>query len=184
VTAEACTEPGAWTRCNWNDPGYENHPVTYVDWNQAKTYCDWAGGRLPTEAEWEYAARSAGQPIEYPWRHETATCHWALMYNGVANGCGTGRTWPVCSKPSGNTAQGLCDMAGNVWEWVQDWYHSDYEGAPNDGNAWEDPVGSDRVGRGGSILSDADYLRTFRRDHTDPATQYYDLGIRCVKDAP
>jgi formylglycine-generating enzyme required for sulfatase activity len=138
VSARACTEPGTGTRGNWNDPGYEDHPVNYVTWQQAVDFCVWAGGRLPSEAEWEYAARSGGLDQEYPWGEERANCDYAVRHEGVA-GCGADRTREVCSRPAGNTRQGLCDMAGNTHEWVQDWYHGNYRGAPTDGTAWEHP---------------------------------------------
>ncbi|MFO8071276.1 MAG: formylglycine-generating enzyme family protein [Polyangia bacterium] len=179
VAASVCSEPDTGSDCNWNESGYEDHPVNCVDWNQAVAFCEWVGGRLPSEAEWEYAARGGGQDITYPWGDETATCDYAVMYDG-GNGCGTGRTWSVCSKTAGNTDQGLCDMAGNVWEWVQDWYHSDYTGAPTDGSAWEDS-GSSRVLRGGGFDFVAVYLRAAVRDGGYPSAQTGVLGCRCAR---
>jgi formylglycine-generating enzyme required for sulfatase activity len=179
VTAGSCTEPGTGTNANWNDPGYEDHPVNYIDWQQAVDFCTWAGGRLPSEAEWEYAARSGGQDITYPWGNDAATCAYAVMNEG-GWGCGMDRTWTVCSKPAGNTTQGLCDMAGNVWEWVQDWYHSDYTGAPIDGSAWEDS-GSIRVIRGGSFGNTSYYVRAAYRNVLGPALRNAGVAARCVR---
>jgi len=179
VVAGACTAPPTGGSCNWNEPGYEDHPVNCVDWSQAVTFCAWAGGRLPSEAEWEYAARSEGQDIEYPWGDDAATCTYAVMGNGSTYGCGTGRTMAACSKPAGNTAQGLCDMAGNVWEWVEDWYHDSYAGAPSDGSAWTGPPGSARVLRGGSYYNFAVSLRVASRNYHDPSYQGHSLGFRC-----
>ncbi|HUT79228.1 MAG TPA: formylglycine-generating enzyme family protein [Polyangia bacterium] len=182
VATTLCTEPGTGTLGNWNDPGYEDHPVNYVDWDQAVAFCDWAGGRLPSEAEWEYAARSGGQDIDYPWGDEEATCDWAVMHGTIDFGCDTGRTMAVCSKNAGNTDQGLCDMAGNVCEWVQDWYHSDYTGAPTDGSAWEDPVGSGRFIRGGCFGGIAEFLRAaLRFEFTSSGQVDSVLGFRCAK---
>jgi formylglycine-generating enzyme required for sulfatase activity len=177
VTAGACTEPGTGTRANWNDPGYEDHPVNYIDRQQAVDFCTWAGGRLPSEAEWEYAARSRGQDITYPWGNDTATCTYAVM-SERGFGCGTGRTMAVCSKEAGNTTEDLCDMAGNAFEWVQDWYHSTYNGAPIDGSAWEDS-GSFGVIRGGSFYLPAVNLRAASRDSYNPAYRHYTVGARC-----
>ncbi|HQC44850.1 MAG TPA: formylglycine-generating enzyme family protein, partial [Myxococcota bacterium] len=120
VNVGACTEPDTEDYCNWIKSDRGSHPVNCVSWNQAQAFARWAGGRLPSEAEWEYAARSGGRDWKYPWGDEEATCERAVISEG-GNGCGRGSTWPVCSKPSGNTTHGLCDMAGNVWEWVQDW---------------------------------------------------------------
>ncbi|MCD6497959.1 MAG: SUMF1/EgtB/PvdO family nonheme iron enzyme [Deltaproteobacteria bacterium] len=181
VTAGSCTAPGTGGMCNWNDPGYEDHPVNYVDWSQAVAFCTWAGGRLPSEAEWEYAARSGGQNIEYPWGNDEATCSYAVGDHGCGGGCGTGRTMARCSKPAGNTAQGLCDMAGNVWEWVQDWWHGDYNGAPTDGSAWESPSGSSRVLRGGSFDYGMTYLRAAYRRGDAASVQYDNIGFRCSR---
>jgi len=184
----ACTAPSTSdSSCNWNASGYEDHPVNCVDWQQAVDFCTWAGGRLPSEAEWEYAARSGGpsSSYKYPWGNDAATCTYAVMDDDTHTfGCNTGRTWSVCSKPAGNTSQGLCDMSGNVWEWVEDWYYGDYTGAPTDGSAWVSPSGSFRVVRGGSFVSYAVDLRAAYRSLGDPSVQVYTLGFRCARDAP
>ena len=180
VDAKACTVPNTGGTCNWGASGREDHPVNCVDWDQARTYSKWVGGRLPTESEWEYAARSGGRNQKYPWGDKDATCNLAVMSDG-GPGCGRNGTWPVCSKVSGNTSQGLCDMAGNVWEWVQDWYHDSYSGAPTDGSAWESPTGSLRVIRGGSWNSDAGLLRSSLRRGGSPGFRAGHLGFRVLR---
>jgi sulfatase modifying factor 1 len=191
VDAGVCTEP---YRCipnsTWGVAGREYHPVNCVDWFQAVDFCTWAGGRLPSEAEWEYAARGGGQDITYPWGDTSPSCTLAVM-----SGC-QGKTQPLCSQTAGNTAQGLCDMAGNVFEYVQDWYHGMYDCdanplanncesgglAPTDGSAWEDPIGSFRVLRGGGFGAGADGLRASNRDRSDPSDLHHsDLGFRCAR---
>jgi iron(II)-dependent oxidoreductase len=181
VTAGACTAPATGNQCNWEVAGYEEHPVNCVDWDQSRAFCTWAGGRLATEAEWGHAARSGGQEIDYPWGNEMATCVYAVMYEG-GSGCGTGRTMAVCSKPAGNSAQGVCDLAGNVREWVEDDWHGAYTGAPANGSAWIDnPRGSARVVRCGSLSSDDHHLRASFRYFDDPSVQHYGLGLRCAR---
>jgi formylglycine-generating enzyme required for sulfatase activity len=175
----ACTALDTGSYCNWDEAGREDYPANCVDWYQAVDFCEWIGTRLPSEAEWEYAARSGGQNIEYPWGNQSPTCQYAVMDDGQ-NGCGLGGTWPVCSKTDGNTAQGLCDMSGNVWEWAQDWYHDSYTGAPTDGSAWESPAGDVRVVRGGSwSYNIIEYLRAASRLWLDPTFRYHDVGFRC-----
>ena len=181
VDAGACTAPSTSEWCNWGQSDRGKHPINCVDWNQAQAFATWAGGRLPSEAEWEYAARSGGGDCKYPWGDEDATCERAVMNDGSGYGCGRDSTWPVCSKLKGNTTHGLCDMAGNVWEWVQDWYHDSYNGAPTDGLAWESPTGSDRVYRGGSWLSYARYVRAADRDNADPRYRRDNLGFRLAR---
>ena len=181
VFEQECTEPSIGDGCNWGDPGYQNHPVNCVTWNQARNYCSWVGGRLPSEAEWEYAARSSGQDITFPWGDDPATCDYAVMdENGY--GCGTERTWEVCSKPAGNTNHGLCDMAGNVFEWLEDDGHSNYNGAPDDGSAWvDDPRGTTRIIRGGSFVTTGDFLRATCRENIYPTIDSFHTGFRCAR---
>ncbi len=173
--------PGTATGCNWNQPGRENHPVNCVDWNQAQAFCAWAGGRLPSEAEWEFAARSSGVTSTYPWGETpVATCDLVVM-NQDGGGCGLTHTWDVCSKPGGSTGSGLCDMAGNVWEWTEDWYHSDYTSAPSDGSSWVVPAGTVRVTRGGGWSDHAWYMRATARSGALPSFSAPQLGFRCAR---
>jgi len=171
VESGACTPPGDY--CGDRLPG-DDAPVVCVNWEQAQAFAKWAGGRLPTEAEWEYAALSGGKNQKYPWGDDEPNCELAVLDSG----CGRSSTWPVCAKPKGNTQQGLCDMAGDVWEWLQDWYHGSYQGAPRDGRAWESPRGSFRVVRGGSWYFDhASRLRVANRNYADPANSYGSDGV-------
>ena len=181
VITGVCTEPNTGTYCNWGSSGRDEHPVNCVDWEQASAYAAWIGGRLPSEAEWEYAARGGGQAVAYPWGDENATCERAAMNDG-GYGCGESRTWPVCLKPAGNTDQGLCDMAGNVGEWAEDWFGS-YIDAPSDGSVRTNG-GVFRVIRGGSWLGTASSLRAARRYGLDPAIRYFYVGFRPARSRP
>jgi formylglycine-generating enzyme required for sulfatase activity len=187
VAASVCVEPETGGFCtegfsNWGAEGREEHPANCVRWEEAAVFCAWVGGRLPSEAEWEYAARSAGQEIAFPWGETEPTCEVAVMYEGTY-GCGFGTyTMEVCSKPAGATDQGLCDMAGNVWEWVRDRYHDSYDGAPADGGVWSEPPGETRVARGGSFLSGQFNLRAATRVHFNPLGYAHYLGFRCARN--
>lgn len=168
-----CTEPSTGDYCNWGKPGRGSHPVNCVDWDQAQAYAKFKGARLPSEAEFEYAATSGGKDQKYPWGNEEPTSELAVF--------NTNSTMPVCSKPKGNTAQGLCDMSGNVWQWTQDTYESSYNGAPADGSAFEGS-GFRRVMRGGSFFSnDAWNLRADYRNGYDSGYRYGDFGFRLVR---
>ena len=128
VAKGKCALPGAGANCNWGVPGRQDHPVNCVTWDQADQFAKFKGARLPSESEWEYAARGVGENQKYPWGSAAPTGS-LLVMNAAA-------TMPVCSKPAGNTAQGLCDMAGNVRQWVQDKYKNSYNNAPADGAAF------------------------------------------------
>lgn len=173
----ACSKPYTGTSCNWEVSGRDNYPINCVNWEQASAYAKWVGGRLPTEAEWEYAARSGGKDRTYPWGNQPATCQNTVMSEGEF-GCGKNSTWPVCSKTAGNTDNGLCDMAGNVMEWVQDWYHPSYNRALSIGTASESAFGSRRVFRGGSWVGRASSARASCRAYYVPGINYASLGLR------
>ena len=186
VAAGKCSEAKAGAYCNWGQSGREDHPVNCVDWSQATAFCSAAGGRLPSEAEWEYAA-SGGEGRKYPWGSEEATCARAVMDAGGGNGCGRGNTtWPVCSKRAGESKHGLCDLAGNVWEWTQDCWHGSYGGAPSDGSAWTTGCeqGDRRVVRGGSWFNGAGVLRAAFRVGSFAGDRNDNRGFRCVRPAP
>jgi len=182
VSKGNCTTPGTGDYCNWGKTGRQLHPVNCVNWDQANQYAKFAGGRLPSESEWEYAATSGGKNQKYPWGNDEPTCDKVVMYGNGGDGCGANGTMPVCSKPAGNTAQGLCDMAGNVWQWVQDTYQDSYKGTPVDGSAFEG-TGSNRVLRGGSFYNnDARALRADNRFYYVPdGYRVASLGFRLVR---
>ncbi len=151
-------------------------PVNCLDWGQAQTYARWAQAALPTEAQWEYAARGAGQDILYPWGQSAPTCEHAVM-----KGCDK-RPRPVCSKPKGHSAQGICDLAGNVWEWTADHYAPGYQTMGDQGEARR-PKTSKRVRRGGCFNSAAHHLRNRNRAFYAKSKRY-PLGFRLVKTGP
>jgi len=160
-------------------PAGDEHPVRCVDWNQARIFSEWAGGRLPSEAEWEYAARGGGKKQKYPWGDEAPTCAHAA-YGDPS--CGKPAVFPVCSKPLGNTAQGLCDMGGNATEWVADIYHISYQGAPADGRAWDSAEYLLRGARGGGWFERAPNLRVSKRGFSGERNQCQVIGIRPVRE--
>jgi formylglycine-generating enzyme required for sulfatase activity len=170
--------------CNRSEQGDDlDLPVNCIDWYGAAELCQFLGGRLPTEAEWEYAARDLGQDVTYPWGDDPPSCdnvHVDTEEFDLVGDCQYFGTYPVCSLPGGNTAQGLCDMAGNVIEWTEDAYHMSYDGAPSDGSSWNVPPNDFKVMRGGGTGSDAD-IRASKRIAHKSNFWYPGLGVRCVR---
>ena len=142
--------------------------------------CAFLGGRLPTEAEWEFAARSRGRDIEYPWGFDTPSCEFAVLDNENGLSCGETLPPPGCSRPAGNTDQGVCDMAGSLFEWTEDWMNG-YDETPTDGSPNETGNQVFRVMRGGAIGS-AEPPRTRQRTFHEPDFYYGGMGIRCARD--
>lgn len=181
-----CSPPATQSGCNLEEAaGFEDHPVNCVNWQQSVDFCTWMGARLPSESEWEYAARSMGETNPYPWGDAAPSCDLAVTLmdgdNNATGGCDTNRTFAVCSKTAGNSEQDLCDMAGNVAEWVQDKYSFGYDHIPADGSAYESDD-TERVIRGGAFASPQVYLETTNRNgHIDPTFQTENVGFRCVR---
>jgi formylglycine-generating enzyme required for sulfatase activity len=156
-----------------------NHPVKFVSWEDAKAYCHWLTRKLgkpvalPSEAQWEMAARGTDGRI-YP-RGDDAPGPNKLNFDQT----GIDNTSPVGVFPMGASCHGAMDMAGNVWEWVEDDWHDNYEGAPDESNSWiDEPRGSSRVLRGGSWFDIARNCRAASRDRYGPGARDSDLGFR------
>jgi formylglycine-generating enzyme required for sulfatase activity len=154
-------------------PGRENHPITGVSWYGAKAYCEWSGRRLPTEAEWEYAARGTDER-QYPWGNDNLTCTQAHYF-----GCGEG-TIAAGGLPSGVSPFGIFDMAGNVAEWVTDRYASDYYQSSPLQNPTGPANGYYRVIRGGSWLNTYLAIRTTHRAWAGADEHAAAVGFRCA----
>jgi formylglycine-generating enzyme required for sulfatase activity len=151
---------------------YDNYPVVFVNWNMAKAYCQWRDARLPTEAEWEKAARGEGDRRMYPWAGNDLTCQ-EVNFQECVN-----RTSEVGSLPDGKSPTGTYDMAGNVWEWVSDWYSGNYYRTSLEQNPPGPDAGQSRVLRGGSW---AKYdVRISNRASLAPYANTFDIGFRCA----
>jgi len=152
------TSSSSYTRDSYyGEAQYADYPVIYVSWEMAKTYCEWRGGSLPSEAQWEKAARGGLEGMEYPWGNENPVCEKGAQNGANFGSCGTRDTERVGSySPNG---YGLYDMAGNVWEWVLDWYQADYYAGSPARNPPGPSNGEYRVVRGGSWFDVARILR-------------------------
>ncbi len=185
---ESCVKEKACPRPDWKNsrthkeyygnPDFGNYPVVLVSWMQAVSYCQWAGGRLPSEAEWEKAARGTDQRL-FPWGNSLST--------GQANYCGdvcSNDTLPVGQFLNGASPYGVLDMAGNVWEWVNDYFNSGYyNNSPR-----EDPPGpasgTRKVIRGGAWHNPAEGIRVVARSSLTPNNALDTVGFRCVIEYP
>lgn len=183
VVANACTPPietrSASHTSYYDNSLFANYPVIYITWDQADTYCRWVGRRLPTEAEWERAARwdaSRQQAYTYPWGDDAPSAGVLNFDNNV------GDTVAVSANSAGLSPIGAYQMAGNVWEWTADWYSALYYARTTQSNPAGPATGIERVLRGGAWDSTAFQVRATNRLEYNPAETGPNIGFRCADD--
>lgn len=176
----ACVNAGACkysvktsTNPNYLDPVYTNHPVVYIAWDMTQTYCDWTGGRLPTEAEWEKTARGPNG-AKYPWGEDQPREKFVNVNNFIGN------TTAVGLFPYGKSYYGVLDMGGNVREWVSDWYDPYYYQYSPSSNPQGPETGESKVLKGASFSDPIRYTRPANRLSHEPGSPGAVRGFRCV----
>ena len=174
VEDDSCEEPAYAPNCSWDKDIEDTHPINCVNRQNALDYCAWAGLRLPTEAEWEKAARGTDGRT-YPWGYELEGDEANFRFV-------VGATEPVGSRPAGVSPYGAHDMAGNVWEWVSDWYEDTYYAESPRDNPQGPLHGEFGVLRGGSWWFEKESLPATNREAYDPLLTDIDIGIRCARD--
>jgi len=183
VKAGVCQAPALLSSAKrqnyFGQPEFAQYPVVFVDWERADKFCRWEGGRLPTEAEWELAARGpAPSQRAFPWGDAPPDCTKANL--GGELSC-LGDTDRVGRRTAGVSPWGAMDLAGNVWEWTADWYDSQYYKASPERDPKGPNQGTLKVMRGGCFMSNADSLRVSCRKPELPATWAPNVGFRCVR---
>ncbi len=190
VQAGFCSPAGTGGDCNMGQIDREQHPINCVSWLQAHQYAYWVGARLPTEAEWEYAARSAGLNQVTPWGGTAVTCEFALLRDPSGYACGLYQTVAIKDPrhQAGQSSQGLWDLLGNVSEWVEDDYVADYEQASPQGDAFCDQdlcdAQGDKVHRGGGWRTLIDELNNRSRFSAFYQLKSAEIGFRVVRQGP
>ncbi|WP_062266874.1 formylglycine-generating enzyme family protein [Endozoicomonas arenosclerae] len=185
LDAGKCSPLAVGGSMNFGRKGVDNFPINGVTWHQAKAFCEFEGKRLPTEAEWEKAARGT-DGRKYPWGNQKPTCDLAVMDSQYAGnlGCGTGNVMDVGSKPKGASPYGAMDMAGNVWEWTADWHSNRYYHSSPENNPQGPSSGVYKTTRGSDFFARAYWeLRSTSRFPYYPNNVSPAIGVRCAKSA-
>ena len=167
-----------------------DHPVTHVSWNDAQAFATWAGKELPSEAQWEYAARGGLQSRLYPWGdelnpHGEHRCNIWQGHFPRKNTCQDGYFATAPAVSFSPNSYGLYNMIGNVWEWCHDWWSANFKTSPVLQNPSGPPTGKEKVMRGGSYLCHHSYCNRYRnsaRTRNTPDTSTGNIGFRCIRN--
>jgi len=179
-TTNNITQPYWWSTGEYNSgPSFPNHPVVGVSWYEAYAFCQWAGGHLPTEAQWEKAARGMDSSNYWPWGStwDASKCNSSENVSPDTFTCSS----PVGYFSAGQSPYGVYDMAGNVLEWCNDWYDANYYANSPSSNPAGPATGSSRVLRGGSWYNNGNHCRTAERNGCSPSFRSAGIGFRPVK---